>query len=319
MSDRFVIVGGGPVGRETATLLREAGHEVVVATRSGQKPDLDGIQRVALDATDTAALSDLAEGATALLNCANPPDYTVWAQWWPPLAESLLTAAERSGATLVTAAPLYAYGPVDAPMTESTPDRATDRKGRLRAEMWGEAQRRHAAGRIHAVEVRGSDYVGGGVGANGHVPRLVAGALRGRTAWVIGDPDLPHTWTDVRDMGRTLVAVATDPTTWGQVWHAPSNPPRSQREALTEVLAAVGAAPVAVRGVPHPLLAVVGRFSRLIAEIDHAGRMLRRPYVMDSSHTQNRLGLAPSPWEDVCLRTATGNGGQPSASSPIGP
>ena len=160
---------------------------------------------------------------------------------WPPLAASLLTAAERTGAALVITGNLYPYGPTESPMVEGQPDRATDHKGRLRARMWAEALSRHR-GRAgsHAVEVRGSDYLGPGVGGNGHISRHVPTARRGKAAQVIGRPDLPHTWTDVGDMARTLAAVADREDSWGQVWHAPSNEPRSQREALTDVLAAGG-------------------------------------------------------------------------------
>lgn len=301
---RYVIVGAGPVGTALAERLVSAGHEVLAVSRSGTGPEIAGLTRIAADASDPDRLSELCEGASALFNCANPSDYTVWAQVWPPLAESLLTAAERSGATLVVAGTLYPYGPVAGPMTESQPDLATDTKGKIRAAMWAEAKRRHDAGRLHAVEVRGSDYLGAGVGANGHIPRHLPAARRGKTAWVMGSPDLPHTWTDVYDMARTLEAVAERPDTWGQVWHAPSHPPRTQREALAEVLAAEGRPPVPVRGMPPRLLAVASIFMPLVRELNAMAYMFQRPYVMDSSHTQQTLGLKPSPWADICRRTA---------------
>ena len=242
MTNRYVIVGAGPVGRHTAEVLRDRGEQVLVVTRTGRSP-IDGVESVAADASDPKTLSRLTEGAAALFNCANPRDYTTWQQVWPPLAGSLLTAAEATGAVLVTASCLYPYGPTTAPMVEGQPDAATDHKGRLRAGMWAEAKARHDAGRIKAVEVRGSDYVGAGVGPNGHITRHLPTASQGRTAWVIGKADLPHSWTDVLDMGRTLAAVADRPDTWGQVWHVPTNEPRSQREALTDVLAAGGHRP----------------------------------------------------------------------------
>ncbi|HEY5788909.1 MAG TPA: NAD-dependent epimerase/dehydratase family protein, partial [Microlunatus sp.] len=251
MTKMYVIVGAGPVGRHTAEVLRERGDEVRLVTRSG-RVHLDGVESVAADASDSAALSRLTEGAAALFNCANPVDYTTWEQIWPPLAESLLAAAERTGATLVTASCLYPYGPTDAPMVEGQPDAATDHKGRLRAAMWAEARSRHEAGRLRAVEVRGADYVGAGVGGNGHITRHLSTATQGKTAWVIGKPDLPHSWTDVADMARTLAAVADRPEAWGRVWHAPTGAPHSQREALTDVLAAGGHTPVAVRAIPRP-------------------------------------------------------------------
>jgi nucleoside-diphosphate-sugar epimerase len=306
MGSAYVVVGAGPVGRHTAEVLRDRGHAVTVVTRSG-RTRIDGIESVASDASDPAALSAVAAGAAAVFNCANPTDYTTWEQVWPPLAESLLITAERTGATLVTASCLYPYGPTSAPMVEGQPDAATDHKGRLRAGMWAEAKAGHDAGRLRAVEVRGSDYVGAGVGGNGHITRHLEGACRGRTAWVIGRPDLPHSWTDVRDMARTLAAVAERPDSWGRVWHAPTNAPRTQREALTDVLAAGGLDPVRVRAIPPVVLrglAVVNPLMREIAELSY---MWTRPYVLDSSSTEEALGLAPTPWAEVCRRTIEGN------------
>ncbi len=306
MSRTYVIVGAGPVGRHTAEVLRDRGEAVTLVTRSGTVR-IDGVESVAADASDPTALSAAAEGAAALFNCANPTDYTTWDQVWPPLADSLLVAAERTGATLVTASCLYPYGPTTAPMVEGQPDAATDHKGRLRAGMWAEAKARHDAGRIRAVEVRGSDYVGAGVGPNGHVTRHLPAATQGKAAWVIGRPDLPHSWTDVLDMARTLAVVADRPDSWGQVWHAPTNEPRSQRQALTDVLAAGAHDPVPVHAIPMLALrglAVVNPLMREIAELSY---MWTRPYVLDSAHTRQTLGLEPTPWDEVCRRTATGN------------
>ena len=265
------------------------------------------MESVAADASDPAALTAIAGGADALFNCANPTDYTQWEEIWPPLAESLLIAAESTGADLVTSSCLYPYGPTGAPMVEGQPDAATDHKGRLRAAMWAEAKARHDAGRIRAVEVRGADYVGAGVGANGHITRHLPTATQGKAAWVIGRADLPHTWTDVLDMARALAAVADRPETWGRVWHAPSNGPRTQRQALTDVLVAGGHQPVAVRSIPMPVLRGLALVNPLMREIAELSYMWTRPYVLDSARTQQALGLAPTPWDEVCRRTAEGN------------
>ncbi|MEJ7742871.1 MAG: hypothetical protein WKF73_10160 [Nocardioidaceae bacterium] len=57
--------------------------------------------------------------------------------------------------------------------------------------MWADAKGAHEAGRLRAVEVRGSGYVGGGVGAGGHISRQIPAALEGKRAWVIGRSDQP--------------------------------------------------------------------------------------------------------------------------------
>jgi nucleoside-diphosphate-sugar epimerase len=299
MSDRHVIIGAGPVGRATAAALETRGAEVVLASRSGANGT------TAVDATNAEALAQLADGAVALYNCVNPPAYDKWPQLWPPVAQAFLDAAERNSTVLVTAANLYPYGPVpDGLMREGMPDSAPGKKAQVRAKMTADAFVAHQAGLIRAVEVRGSDYLGAGPGDYAHVPRVIAKALRGKTVSVLGSPDQPHTWTDVGDMGRALATVATEESAWGRVWHAPSNPPRTQAEAVNDVLASVGAKPVTVTAMPPVLLTVAAPFVPVLRELRETLYQFTSPYVMDSSAITAAFGLEPSPWDEVCCRTA---------------
>ncbi|GGC91168.1 NAD-dependent epimerase [Tersicoccus solisilvae] len=303
---QHVIVGAGPVGRHTGGLLADRGEDVVVVTRSERGATVPGTRRVAADAADADHLTEIAGGAVALYNCANPPHYGTWDRVWPALSRGLLTAAERTGATLVTASSLYAYGPVDVPMTEDLPDAATEKNGRIRARMWAEARQAHEAGRVTVVEVRASDYAGTGVGANGHLTRDLPAALSGKRAWVVGDPDAPHSWTDVLDVARTLVAVAQRPDAWGRVWIAPTNAPRTHRQALADLLAAAGRPMVAMHAIPRVALRAAGLVDADLREMATMSYIQSRPYVVDSSAAEHRLGLAPTPWAEVCRRTLDG-------------
>ncbi|MEJ7633321.1 NAD-dependent epimerase/dehydratase family protein [Aeromicrobium sp.] len=304
MTDRHLVVGAGPVGRHVAELLAARGSEVVVATRSGTETGIEGVTHLRLDASDADALSAAAEGASVLYNCANPADYTTWATFWPPLAAAFVTAAEHSGAVYAITGNLYPYGPVEGPMHEGLPDAATDRKGVLRGGMWADAKALHDAGRIRTVEVRGSDYMGRGVGANGHVTRQMPGALKGKRAWVVGRKDQPHTYTDVLDTARLLIAAAGDDSAHGRVWHVPSNPPRTQEQAITEVLASVGRPAVGVSAIPAPIFAVTSRFVPLVRELRELSYQWTAPYVLDDSAARAHFGIEPTPWDEVCRRSA---------------
>ena len=304
MADRHLIVGAGPVGRHVAQLLAARGSDVTVATRSGTDTGIDGVTHLKLDASDADALSAAAEGASVLYNCANPADYTTWQQFWPPLAAAFLTAAERSGAVYAITGNLYPYGPVDGPMKEGMPDAATDHKGRLRASMWADAKALHDAGRIRAVEIRGSDYVGRGVGGNGHVTRQIPRALKGKRAWVFGRKDRPHTFTDVLDTARLLIAAAEDETSHGRVWHVPSNPPRTQEQAITEVLVSIGKPAVGVSAVPNWLFVTMSWVVPLIRELRQLSYQLSAPYVLDDTDARAHFGMEPTPWDEVCRRSA---------------
>lgn len=302
---QHLVIGAGPVGRHVAALLAERGEHVTVATRSGRDTGLEAVGHVALDASDADALTRATEGAAVLYNCANPGNYTQWEATWPPLAASLLTAAERTGAVYAITGNLYPYGPVDRPMHPGLPDAATDHKGVLRARLWADALAAHDAGRVRAVEVRASDYVGPGIGENGHITRVLPAALQGKAVSMVGRTDLPHTFTDVLDVARTLVAAAEDPSAHGRTWMVPSNAPRSQRQALTEVLAAAGKPPVTVRGMPAGMLRAIGLVSPMMREVAQMSYQWTAPYVVDDTESRAHFGIEPTPWDEVCRRTAS--------------
>ncbi|NYJ75757.1 NAD-dependent epimerase/dehydratase family protein [Allobranchiibius huperziae] len=289
--DKHVVVGAGPVGSAVAQQLVERGAEVVVVTRSGTA--VPGTTAVAADASNAARLSEICAGARAIYNCINPP-YDQWQETWPPMAQALLAAAESSGAVLVTTASLYPYGPVDGPMTQGMPDSATGHKAKVRARMTADAMEAHRAGRLHAVEVRGSDYLGG----NSYMEATITPAFRkGRTAYVPADLDAPHTFTNVQDMARTLIAAAYDPSSWGKVWHAPSVAPSTMRELATIAAAQLGAKPK-VRSMPYAAVWIGGVFNPFIKEMRETQYQFRGPYVMDSSAAQEHFGITPTPLED---------------------
>lgn len=304
MGGRHLVVGAGPVGRAVVEELVAGGGEVVLASRSGTGPEIAGVRRIALDAADAEQVAAAASGARAVYNCVNPPAYDQWTTMWPPVAAALLSAAERTGAVLATVGNLYPYGPVEGAMVEGMPDAATGPKARVRAAMWADALEAHLSGRARVVEVRGSDYMGAGVGDGGHIPRLVPRALEGKSVWVFGSADQPHSWTDVRDMARALVLVAGREDTLGRVWHAPTNPPRTQREAVGDVCRVAGREPVTVRSIPRAAITVGGRVSPLLRELRETLYQFERPYVLDSTAITRDLGLEPTPWVEVCRRTA---------------
>jgi nucleoside-diphosphate-sugar epimerase len=170
--------------------------------------------------------------------------------------------------------------------------------------MWADALAAHQAGRVRAVEVRGSDYIGPRMGEQGHITRILSRALAGRSVRVFGSPDQPHSWTDARDMARALVAVAGHEPASGRVWHAPTGERPTQRDAVTDLCRAVGREPGAARAHPASVSALGGRVSPLLRELRETEYQFRRPYVLDSSAIAHELGLHPTPWSEVCRATA---------------
>lgn len=300
-----VIVGAGPVGSSLARILAGDGEPVIVVTRSGSELGGDGIRSIAADASDPEALTRIASGAAAIYDCANPGSYTQWERLWPPLGSALLTAAESTGAVLVTVSNLYGYGPVTEPMTAQMPLNPTDHKGALRARMWEEARAAHEAGRIHATEARASDYIGPTLPvASGLLARYAQSTLAGKPASVFADPDVPHAWTAIDDVARTLVMLGRDERAWGRPWLVPSNPPVSVREALRELSAAVGAPTPRLRVVPRWLLTAGGLVVPLLREVDGMLYQFDAPFEIDATETGQTFGIRPMNWDQLIAETA---------------
>ncbi|MGY1691054.1 NAD-dependent epimerase/dehydratase family protein [Geodermatophilus sp. SYSU D01105] len=298
-----VIVGKGAVGTTTAEVLAARGHRVRVLSRSGGT-STDTVEHRRVDAADPAALAAAARGADALYNAVNPA-YDRWATDWPPVAAALLSAAERTGAGLVTMSNLYVYGRPTGPMTPESPLAATDLKGRVRVAMWREALAAHEAGRVRVTEARAADFVGPQVPAeHSHLVRQLPAVRRGRRAWVVGDPDAPRSWAHLPDVAATLATLGTEERALGRAWHVPSAPPRSQRQALGDLAAAMGRPPVPVSGIPWAVLRGIGLVSPVMREVVDVRHQFDQEYVIDATATTATFGLTATPWAEVVAATA---------------
>jgi nucleoside-diphosphate-sugar epimerase len=303
MSESVLVIGAGVIGSRVAGMLAERGDRVSVVSRRGSGP-----AGVAADAADAGAMARLAEGAAVIYNCVNPP-YHRWPADWPPIAASVLAAAERSGAVLVTLSNLYGYGPrvpggydEAHPITEATPLAETGRKGRVRARVWQDALAAHQAGRVRVSEVRAADFIGPGAqSAMGE--RILRPVRQEKNVSVLGRADRPHTWTFTDDVARMLVTAGTDPRAWGRAWHVPSNEPLSQRQVIDDFARAAGVGQVRIGQIPSVVLRGMGLVWPLMRELRETEYQFRDDFVMDSSAAQATFGLKPAPWEEIVAVT----------------
>ncbi len=297
---KYVVVGTGAIGSLVADQLAADGHSVIAISRHAAPSKSPMVDHVAGDASDAKFLARQAVDAAAIFNCVNPP-YHRWPQEWPPIAAALLHAAEESGAVLTTLSNLYAYGTPTGPLTPETPLRATYVKGQVRGQMWLDAKAAHDANKIRATEVRASDFIGPtGFSA---INRLVPDIVAGKRVQLLGNPDAPHSWTYTVDVAKTLIAAAQNKTAWGRAWHAPTNPPRTQRQVVEELAKAAGVAPVKASAVPNTLLRFLGIFNSEIREVLITMYQFEQPFVIDDTATRRELGLAPTRWEEVLEAT----------------
>jgi predicted dinucleotide-binding enzyme len=108
MSDRpvHVVFGAGQVGRAVASQLAAAGLAVRSISRSRPSGLAPAVDWRCADVAEVETAVVAAEGADVVYQCLNAP-YTRWPQLFPALQRSVLAAAERSDALLVTLENVY--------------------------------------------------------------------------------------------------------------------------------------------------------------------------------------------------------------------
>jgi nucleoside-diphosphate-sugar epimerase len=297
-----VLGAAGGTGSAVVRELVAQGLPVRAVTRTGAMDVPDGVELVAVDVASADGARRACDGAAVVYHCAQP-DYTKWAELFPPLTEAVLDGAAAAGAKLVFADNLYMYGPPNGPMTEETPQRAQGPKGRTRVEMAAAILRAHADGKLRCTIGRSSDYYGPrGTGTTAG-DSIMKPALRGKRARWLGSLDQPHTLNYLDDIGRALVTLGGRDEADGEVWHLPAAEPLTGRQFLTLVYEAAGHPPKP--GVASgTMIRLVGLFNPLVRELNETLYQFEQPFISDSSKFQAAFGpFEPTPHREAVRPT----------------
>jgi len=288
-----VVLGTGPLGLAVARSLAAGGERVRVVSRSGLADLRDGVEVVAANVAEPDQAKMACDGAAVVYHCANPP-YAKWPELHPPLMEAIIGAASSAGAKLIFGDNLYAYGPVDGPLTEDLPQAAAGPNGRTRARIAQDLMKAHQAGRVRAAIGRGSDFFGPHARQSTVGDQVFARALAGKPARVLGDPALPHTVTYIEDFARALVTLGAREEALGGIWHVPNDQTITLRRFVEMVFGEVGR-PARLQTAPAWGLTLAGLFNPTIRAVREQLFQVERPWVVDSGKFEQTFGLRATP------------------------
>jgi len=288
-SARHVIFGTGAIGLATFDALRRRGETVRLINRSGHARVPDDVEVIGGDARDPDFTAGVARGARVLYQTLNPA-YHEWTVQFPALQAGVLAAAEATGARLVSMENVYLYGrPAGRPLTEDRAHAAHTRKGQLRGRMARELLAAHKTGRVEVAIGRASDYFGPQSNLG---DRVFPAALAGKTANVLGDPDQPHTYTYIPDIGEGLAVLGEHPDAPGQVWHLPNDPDtRTTRQLVDIAYQQAGQPRARLRSIPPIMLRALGLANPTVRELIEMQYQFEEPFIVDSSKIANKLGV----------------------------
>lgn len=292
MSQHFLITGSGPVGSTIALQLADAGHTVVLATRSGSGPTHPLIRRIQADATDPAQMADAATGASAIFHCVHAP-YAVaaWRAVLPQAEQAVLEVAGHQGIPVIFPESLYSHTEPERIMNEDSPRGAIGGKRGIRTELLAGREATQTA----TVSVIASDFYGPRA-ENAHAgSRMLKSVFSGKRLFALGNPGQLHSFTFVPDLAAAMIRASGRPELWNRVLHAPTAPATTQRALAAAYARAAGLKPAPVSGLPGWLLRSLGIASSELREMTEMAYQFDRQFVMDSARSQAELGLDPTP------------------------
>ncbi|WP_159620429.1 NAD-dependent epimerase/dehydratase family protein [Arthrobacter zhaoguopingii] len=297
----YVVTGAGPVGWTIAEQLAGRGDSVRILTRSGSGPVHPLIEKLRIDASDAVALGPAFAGAAAVFHCIHASAYTAqaWQRELPATEAVVLDAAGPQGALAVFPESLYSYSIPGEVMTEDSERAAGTGKRGVRTALLAA----RAASTTDTVSIVASDFYGPRVRTAHAGERMVPSVLGGKPIQLIGSPDAPHSFTYIPDLAAAMIAAADLPRTQDRVLHAPTLPALTQRALVEAFAAEAGVSAPRLTGTPGWLVRRLGVFMPSMRELAELSYQFDRPFVMDSSASEQVLGIAPTPLQGAVAET----------------
>jgi nucleoside-diphosphate-sugar epimerase len=235
----------------------------------------------------------------------NPPYYTrIWADVLPRYMDNLITATARASARLVVLDNVYMLGrPGGRPLDEQTPPNPCSRKGEIRAHVAERLFAAHHRGEIRATSGRASDFYGPG-GTLTHLgDQFWRPALGSRTARVLVNPDMIHTYHYLPDVaaGLATLGMARDDA-YGQPWMLPCAPAETMRALVMRFSRKLGRT-IRLASVPHWMVKPIGLVVPLVREVEEMLYQWDEPFVINDARFRKRFRREPADIETAAADT----------------
>jgi nucleoside-diphosphate-sugar epimerase len=160
----------------------------------------------------------------------------------------------------------------------------------------------HRRGAVRVAIGRASDFFGPRVLNSAMGERVFRRLLAGKAAQVLGNPDLPHTYTFIEDIGRGLVTLGEREEALGQAWHLPNPETLTTRQFIQRIAAQAGK-PARVQRMPSLLLLAVGIFNPTVRELVEMLYEFEEPFVVGDSKYARAFGQRATPLDEALQRT----------------
>lgn len=223
-------------------------------------------------------MTTAAQGVDVIVNGLNPPKYHDWANQIPAITAQVIAAAKASGATVLIPGNVYVFGETGGSWDETTPHRATSRKGRIRIEM-EESYRRSG---VRTIILRAGNFID--PDANGDIFSLVTVPDPSRRRITsLGDPTAMQSWVWLPDWARAAAQLAEMRDELAQFEDVPMPGLTFSHEELTKALSDATGQTYRVKRFPWRMMRITAPFWELAREMVDMRALYDTPHRLGSA------------------------------------
>ncbi len=282
-----VLGASGATGRAVIKALQAKDYRTRAVSRNPKSKDTERVAADLLKADETIKAID---GSAYVYLCIGLPyQAKVWQRDWPIVMQNVITACEKANAVLIFLDNVYMYErPLAVPFSEAQPQNPSTIKGKARKQTTDLLLKAMANQKIRGVIGRSADFYGEFATNSMFYPAFLENLLKGKPGQYLGRKDALHTYAYIDDNARALIALATDPATYGQVWHLPVGKPISPNDINNFMNDSLGLN-YDLKYVPTSMRKLLGWFIKPIAEVEEMLYQFETDYVMDSHKFMNNF------------------------------
>jgi nucleoside-diphosphate-sugar epimerase len=136
----------------------------------------------------------------------------------------------------------------------------------------------HKSGKVRTIQARASYFFG---------PR---------------NPELPHSYSYMADIGKALVILGERDEALGQAWHIPNPKTVTTRQFIEMIYAELGQ-PAKIQVPPKLILRLIALFNGNLREVLEMLYQFEEPFIVDHSKFEQAFGNHATPLDEAIRQT----------------
>ncbi|GAB3652728.1 SDR family oxidoreductase [Echinicola sediminis] len=221
------------------------------------------------------------QGSQYVYLCVGLPySAKVWQVQWEIIMQNVIAACADQGARLIFLDNVYMYSnPLPIPFDEQTPQSPASKKGLVRMKIAEMLMQAIGQGKIQGLIGRSADFYGEGAINSVLYISILEKMQQGKSPLSLSKGNVKHTYANIQDNAKALVALALDEDCYGEVWHLPVSAPITLHE-IVEILNQALETDHRLKVMPKMLLKVLSWFIPILKESSEMQYQFEEEYIM---------------------------------------